>query len=129
MQNRGMTLNRINYLQKRAVRDVTNSDYQAHTSPLFSKQKILDIFQINTFDIAKFMFRYHYNLLAPLFLNLFMTNSQVHRYITQEQPVIIACIPVAQTSRNSQFFTKDLGTFFLPLLPICQAFLPLKSKC
>ena len=43
----------------------------------------LDIFQINTLDIAKFMFRYHNNLLPPLFLNLFMTNSRVHRYDTR----------------------------------------------
>ena len=76
-------LNRIFYLQKRAVRAVTNSDYQAHTAPLFSQLKILDIFQINTLDIAKFMFRYHDNLLPPLFLNPFMTNSQVHRYDTR----------------------------------------------
>ena len=76
-------LNRIYYLQKRAVRAVTNSDYRAHTAPLFSKLKILDIFQINTLDIAKFMFRYHNNLLPPLYLNLFMTNSQVHTYDTR----------------------------------------------
>ena len=76
-------LNRIYYLQKRAVRVVTNSEYRAHTAPLFSKLKILDIFQINTFDIAKFMFRYHNNLLPPLFLNLFTTNSQVHNYDTR----------------------------------------------
>ena len=76
-------LNIIYYLQKRAVRAVTNSDYRAHTAPLFSKLKILDIFQINSLDIAKFMFHYHNNLLPPLFLNLFMTNSQVHRYDTR----------------------------------------------
>ena len=123
-------LNRIYYLQKRVVRAVTNSEYRAHTDPLFSKLKILDIFQINTLDIAKFMFRYHNNLLPPLFFNLFMTNSQVHKY-EQEQPVIIVCIPVARTLRNSQFFTKDLGsgTVFLPLLPICQAFLCLTFLC
>ena len=74
----------IYYLQKRAVRAVTNSDYRAHAAPLFSKLKILDIFQINTLcDIAKFMFRYHNNLLPPLFLNQFMTSSRVHRYDTR----------------------------------------------
>ena len=47
--------------------------------------------------------------------------------MTQEQLVIIVCIPVV---RNSLFFTKDLGsgTVFLPLLPICQAFLRLKQS-
>ena len=76
-------LNRIYYLQKRVVRAVTNSEYRAHTALLFSKLKILDIFQLNTLDIAKFMFRYHNNLLPPLFFNLFMTNSQVHKYDTR----------------------------------------------
>ena len=115
-------LNRIYYLQKRAVRAVTNSDYRAHTAPLFSKLKILDIFQINTLDIAKFMFRYHNNLLPPLYL------KSIHT--TQEQPEIIACIPVARISKNLLFFTKDPGSgiVFLPLLPICQAFLLLKNK-
>ena len=51
-------------------------------APPFSKVQILDIFRGNTLDTAKFMFRYHNNLLSPLFRNLFMTNSQVHRYNT-----------------------------------------------
>ena len=76
-------LNRIYSLQKQAVRAVTNSEYRAHTAPLFTKLKILDIFPINTLAIAKFMFCYHNNLLPPLFLNLFMTNSQVHKYDTR----------------------------------------------
>ena len=65
------------------MRAITNSEYRARTAPLFSKLEILDIFQVNTLDTAKFMFRYHNNLLPPLFRNLFMTNSQVHRYDTR----------------------------------------------
>ena len=60
-------MNRIYYLQKRAVRAVANSEYRAHTALLFSK----------------LMFRFHSNLLPPLFLSLFMTNSQVHKYATR----------------------------------------------
>ena len=113
------------------MRAITNSEYRAYTAPLFSKLEILDIFQVNTPDTAKFMFRYHNNLLPPLLRNLFMTNSQVHIDMTQEQPVIIECIPVVLTSRNSQFFTKNLesGTVFLHLLQTCQAFLSLRTKC
>ena len=69
-------LNRIYYL-------LTNSDYRAHSAPLFSKLGILDIFQVNTFEIAKFMFYYRNNLLPPLLLNLFVTNSQIHNYGTR----------------------------------------------
>ena len=76
-------LNRIYYLQKRAVWAITNSDYQAHSAPLFSKLGILDIFHINTFEIAKFMFYYRNNLLPLLLLNLFVMNSQIHNYGTR----------------------------------------------
>ena len=62
------------------MRAITNSDYRAHSAPLFSKLGILDIFQVNTFEIAKFMFYYRNNLLPPLLLNLFVTNSQIHNY-------------------------------------------------
>ena len=40
------------------------------TAPLFSKLKIVDIYQINTFQITKFMHCYHNNLLPPLFFSL-----------------------------------------------------------
>ena len=64
-------------------------------------------FQVNTLNTAKFMFLYHNNLLSPLFHNLVMTNSQVHRYDTRTaKPVIIECIAVVRTSRNSQFFCQ-----------------------
>ena len=76
-------LNRIYCLQKRAVRAITNSDYRAHSAPLFSKLGILNINQINTFQIAKFMYCYHNNLLPPLFFNLFFTNNQIHGYSTR----------------------------------------------
>ena len=36
---------------------------------------------------------------------LWQTVKSIH--ITQEQPVIIVCIPVARISKNLQFFTKD----------------------
>ena len=76
-------LNGIYYQQKRAVEAVTISDCRAHAALLFSKLKILHIFQVNTLDTAKFMFCYHNNLLPPLFLNLFLTNGQVCRYDTR----------------------------------------------
>ena len=76
-------LNRIYCLQKHALRAITNSDYRAHSAPLFSKLKFLDIYQINTFHILKFMYCYRNNLLPSLFFNLFFTNSQTHGYSTR----------------------------------------------
>ena len=76
-------LNRIYCLQKHAVWAITSSDYRTNSAPLFSKLKILDIYQLNTFQIAKFMHCYHNNLLLPLFFNLFFTNNQTHGYSTR----------------------------------------------
>ena len=122
-------LNRIYYQQKRAVRAITNSDYRAHTAPLFSKLEILDIFRVNTLDTAKFMFRYHNNLLPLLFRNLFMTNSQVHRYDTRavhscqtnikkftilyQGPRIWNCLPASVTNLSSFSVFKNKVLEFL----------------
>ena len=76
-------LNRIFCLQKRVVRVITNSYYRAHSAPLFAKLGILDVFQVNSFQIPKFMFYYHNLLLPPMFLNLFLTSGQVHNYGTR----------------------------------------------
>ena len=43
-------------LQKRAVRAFTSSDYRAHSALLFSKLGKLKIYQLNTFQIVKFMY-------------------------------------------------------------------------
>ena len=59
------------------MRAITNSDNRAHSTPLFAK---LGIFQVNSLQIAKFMFYYHNRLLPPMFLNLFSTSSQAHGY-------------------------------------------------
>ena len=75
--------NRIYCLHKRVVRAINNSDYRAHSAPLFSKLGILGVFQINTFQIAKFMYCYHNSLLPPLFFDLFRINSQIHSYSTR----------------------------------------------
>ena len=76
-------LNRIYYPQKRAVRAITNSDFRAHTAPLFMKLGILNIFQVNSLYIARFMFCYHNEILPPVFHDLFQCNSQIHSYNTR----------------------------------------------
>lgn len=76
-------LNRIFLLQKRAVRILTNSDFLAHTAPLFQRLKILDIYKINSFFTGKFMYFYYKQLLPPTFLHLFIKSNEVHSYNTR----------------------------------------------
>lgn len=76
-------INRIFYLQKRAVRAITNSNFRAHSAPLFLRLGILDIFKVNSLYVARFMFCYHNQLLPPIFFNLFTRNNQIHDYNTR----------------------------------------------
>ena len=91
------SLNRIWLLQKRAVRVITNSPYRSHSAPLFEKLKVLDIFKINTFHIARFMFLYHHRLLPESLSNLFVSNNQVHSYYILEILIVIDHILVVKT--------------------------------
>ena len=122
-------LYKIYYLQKRGVQAITNSHYEAHSTPLFSKLGILDIFQVNMFKIAKFMFYCKNNLLPPLFLNLFVTNSQIHNNGTRTANNI-KHICAVQISSNLQFSTKVLkfGTLFLFQSLAHQTFFSFKTK-
>ena len=76
-------LNRLLLMQKRAVRASTNACYRAHTKPLFLQLNVLDVYQINTFYAAKFMFLYHGHSLPSSFNTLFTTGSQIHTYDTR----------------------------------------------
>ena len=74
---------------------ITNSDYRAHSAPLFSKLKIFDIYQINAFHIAKFMYCYRNNLLPLLFFNFFLRTVKLMA-IAPEQPITIPYIIAEQ---------------------------------
>ena len=123
-------LNRILYLQKPVVRAIVNSEYRAHSASLFAKLNTLDIFQINSFQIAKFMFCYHNQLLPPMFLNLFLTSSQVHSYFTR--------VANHYRSRASRTNVKQFTIFYqgpkiwnsLPIsITSSPSFSPLRQKC
>ena len=95
-------------------------------------------FQVNTLNTAKFMFLYHNNLLSPLFHNLVMTNSQVHRYDTRtasnyrvhscrtnikkftilyQGPRIWNCLPASVTNLSSfSIFKNKVLEFFFKIV-------------
>ena len=112
------------------MRAITNSDYRAHSAPLFTKLGILDIFQVNTFQVAKFMFYYHNQLLPSMFLNFLL---QVVKCITMalERSTDIDRILVVPILSNLQFSTKvpKFGILSQLQLPAHQASLALRKRC
>ena len=82
--NWGFNLNRIYKLQKRAMRHITCSSYNAHTTPIFSELKLLkleDIFKIN---LLKFFFKYENNLLPSYFSDMFLPVNIEHGHNTRQ---------------------------------------------
>lgn len=70
-------------LQKRFVRMVTNSNRFSHSAPLFLNLEILNIYDINKFQICLFVFKFLNNSLPNSFKHFFHINSQIHFYNTR----------------------------------------------
>ena len=77
-------INRLQILQKMAIRIITNSDYLSHTSKLFEREKILTINQINIFEISLLMFKYYNNQFPESFEGLFRLNQEIHHHNTRQ---------------------------------------------
>ena len=78
-------LNRINILHKRVIRIITNSAYDAHTSPLFIDNKLLNLKNIHLQQVGIFMYSLHHKLLPKTFLSMLETNSKFHSYNTRQR--------------------------------------------
>jgi hypothetical protein len=76
-------LNPLLIIQKRAVRNITRSQYQEHAAPLFKKLNLLTIHDISFMQISEFMFKINMNLLPQHFSQFFERNSAVHNYDTR----------------------------------------------
>ena len=114
------------------MRTIINLDYQAHSTPLFSKLGILDIFHVNTVHLKSpnscfviiITYCSHCN-------SIFLLQMAKFTAMVQEQPINIARICVVQILRNLLFSTQVLkfGTLFLFQSLVRQIFLALRRKC
>ena len=76
-------LERINLLQKRAVRIISKTSYDSHTMPLFYKLNILPVSLLYDYQVICFMYSYNNNMLPETFDNLFVQNKSIHKYNTR----------------------------------------------
>ena len=77
---------RLVNLQKRAIRLISNSKYNAHSEPLFKSLSILKLEDLFKFNILKFYYKYKNNQLPEYFNTLnFIPRSYVHSYNTRRK--------------------------------------------
>jgi hypothetical protein len=81
--NNSLVLDQLQKTQKRAIRIITNSPFNSHTRPLFSKLNILPIMSLNKLRVGCFMFCALHGLLTDYFNCMFVQNSDTYSYFTR----------------------------------------------
>ena len=102
-------IQKILNIQKKIVRLITFKSYLEHTEPIFKELRILDIFKINDYLTALFMYRYYYlKNLPEAFENYFVTNNEIHTYTIQEMQQNYTSVVKELIMSYILFLTKEL---------------------
>ena len=74
------TLKPIFILQKKALRTITFSQYDSPSNPLFKSLQVIKFYDLVTFHIATFMYKFHNQLLPTAFHSFFTKVTYIHKY-------------------------------------------------
>ena len=77
----------IEIQQKKAIRLISNVGYNAHTQPLFKQHGILQLRDLYTLHINKFMFQLDRKLLPSSLQNMFTLNNEIHSHQTRNRNI------------------------------------------
>ena len=80
----GTSAERLVNIQKKSVRLIANSKYNAHTNPIFKSLSLLKIDDIYLLQLYKFTFKLENKTLPGYFSNqMFVRNNEMHTYDTR----------------------------------------------
>jgi len=77
--------NKINIMQKKAIRVITGANYNDHTEPLFKKMQLLKLSDIHTLKMAKYMFASNKGTLPSPLMDMTTINSSIHTHDTRNK--------------------------------------------
>ena len=84
----GFKSSRIHKLQKKAVRAITSSKFNAHTEPLFKRLNILKISDIFDKQCLKFYHKFCNDMLPVFFNSMYVKQRHIHQYDTRQRDEI-----------------------------------------
>ena len=84
----GFEWERLSKLQKRAIRIMTNSKYNAHTDPLFKSLKLLKIKDIFDVQCMKFWYKFINNNEPTYFASMFRYNHELYEIQTRSHELL-----------------------------------------
>jgi len=106
---------RLYRLQKKAIRIISGSHYLAHTEPIFLSLKCFNVFELNNYNIAIFMFLCHKGFIPTSLSNKFHFNFEIHSYGTRQSSHFHVPLIKTSVSKNSIFFKGPILWNELPL--------------
>ena len=92
------TLKPLIILQKKVIRIINFSNYNAHTSPLFKYLNILKLLDVVNYLTCNFLFKFNSKMLPSVFDNFFEPISSRHKYNTRLATRSSYCIPSIRTN-------------------------------
>ena len=97
----GIECNRLNKLQKRAIRTICLSKYNDHTEGLFKERKLLKFSDLVLLNSLKFFYKYKHKTLPEYFsLFNFTSNADQHDHDTRHGDIIPANVTRIQQTQN-----------------------------
>jgi hypothetical protein len=96
----GHSCPRVIKLQKRALRIIINSKYNAHCEPILKLLNLLSVDDIHTAQCLKFYHKYVNGNLPAYFHDMYTANSSFHNYNTRNRHNIT--LPYSRTSFAQQ---------------------------
>ena len=78
-------LNPLVVLQKKAVRIINKSSFDAESAPIFHSMRLLNIFNIHKLNCLIFMYNCLINHKLPKFRNKILKNEFSHKYSTRNR--------------------------------------------
>ena len=73
-------INLLGYVLVQIIRVMTFSTFREETRPLFENLGKLNIYELNTYLIASFMYSRYHDKLPDVFNSYFVTNDNIHSY-------------------------------------------------
>ena len=84
----GYNPGRVTILQKRAIRLISGSKYNAHTEPIFKKLNLLKLTDIFDISVLKFYFKLKNETLPHYLQNMFPKQEILHSHNTRNRSTI-----------------------------------------
>ena len=76
-------IQRLETLQKKAIRAITHSDYNAHSKPIFKDLQLLSFDDSFKYKVASLMWDFDHDNLPSAFSTLFSKRNNDHDHLTR----------------------------------------------